>query len=452
MEDIEKIKSKVLEKIKPGKESEKKLLEIFREIKQFIFEKFGLESDIMGSVAKNTFLEGEYDLDIFLFFNPEIKREDMEKKALMVGAEVFRKFGAEYFIDYAEHPYAKGKIKDVLVEIVPCYKISEIKDMKSAVDRTPFHKKWVLNNLNEIQKDEVRILKAFLKAQGIYGSSLKILGFSGYLCEVLIAQYGSFENLVKEAVSWKFNEVIDPANYYKKGEAKLRFKEPLIVVDPVDKNRNVASVLSEENYSKFIFSAWKFSENPSMRFFFPRKRIVSIKKVEEELKKHGKIFVFEFEKPKLIEDVLYPQLRKVERKALQFLKFSGFKVLSSSFHVNEKIIFGFEIECDKLPLKEKRTGPFLYKNFGNVRRFIEKYKNVWIENGRVNAFSLRKNILALNCLQEFFIKEESELIEKGIPANLAKFMCGGKIYEIKPGEKLKEEVFPLLKKIMRLES
>ncbi len=75
-----------------------------------------------------------------------------------------------------------------------------------------------------------------MRGCGVYGSELKTQGFSGYLTELLIIHYGSFENTVKEACFWKPGEKIDLMQH-----SKIKYDEPLVMVDPTDPKRNVAA-------------------------------------------------------------------------------------------------------------------------------------------------------------------------------------------------------------------
>jgi len=55
----------------------------------------------------------------------------------------------------------------------------------------------------------------------------------------------NFLNLLKAATKWKAQEIIDLEKFYKKEEYNLLKKifknQALIVLDPTDKNRNVAA-------------------------------------------------------------------------------------------------------------------------------------------------------------------------------------------------------------------
>ena len=58
----------VISKIKPSEDEVKSSFGLFSRISSFIREKWGLDARLMGSVAKNTFLKEDKDLDIFVFF------------------------------------------------------------------------------------------------------------------------------------------------------------------------------------------------------------------------------------------------------------------------------------------------------------------------------------------------------------------------------------------------
>ena len=86
---------------------------------------------------------------------------------------------------------------------------------------------------------------------GTYGSEFKVGGFAGYLCELLIIKYGSFEETLKAATNWQYGHIIDLEDYGTGGQ----FNDPLIMIDPTDKNRNVGAALRLNKFSEFIQSA-----------------------------------------------------------------------------------------------------------------------------------------------------------------------------------------------------
>ncbi len=415
------LKKQVLEQIWPPDEERDKAEEKFHEIKEYIKEAHGVKAELMGSLAKGTFISGDKDLDIFVFFPEDISEDELEEKGLHIGKDVFEHFGGDYRVEYAEHPYTKGYLDGFEVEIVPAYSINSPEEMKSSVDRTPLHKKWVNGKLSEEEKKEVVLLKQFLKGTGLYGSTLKQEGFSGYLCELLIAHYKGFRELLKDAVNWDEEEVLDPGGHHQGGlpeklEDQFR-NENLVVIDPVDPERNVASVLSKYKYSKFIYQAFEYLEDPAKEFFFPEDPNIDIEKIEDEMEARGEMLVVEFSRPEVVEDILYPQLRKLMRRVKNLLNKHEFELFDSGFWVDENHIrLVFDFQNFDLPKKIKHMGPQVFHNRENLKDFRDKYQNVWVEGSRLTTLVEREYRNAENFLKEFFT---GDLREKGVPQNLA---------------------------------
>lgn len=167
---------------------------------------------------------------------------------------------------YASHPYVTSQINGFEVDFVPCYKIEDGSQLKSAVDRTILHTKYIKSHLEQDQNEEVLLLKRFMDMTGTYGSEFKVGGFAGYLCELLILKYGTFENTLKEASKWRYGHTVDLEGY---GTAAL-FNDPLIVIDPTDMNRNVGAALRLDKMAEFIQSARNYlASNNKKRLFLP---------------------------------------------------------------------------------------------------------------------------------------------------------------------------------------
>ncbi|MCJ7450284.1 MAG: CCA tRNA nucleotidyltransferase [Candidatus Nanohaloarchaeota archaeon QJJ-9] len=422
------IEEKVLKKTWPDQAEVKAVQKQFQDIKQFVKEEFGKKAGLMGSTAKRTFITGDKDLDIFVYFSKDKEEDFLEEKGLEIGKAVFQEFNGDHKVDYAEHPYTKGRINGFEVEIIPVYEIEEIDELKSSVDRTPFHTEWVNENLSEEEKKQVVLLKQFLKGTDLYGSSLKTEGFSGLLCEILIAEYGSFQNLLKKAKNWSKNQIIDVEEHHKELPERLKEKfmeDNLIVIDPTDPERNVASVLSQENYAKFVYNAWRYLEQPEEEYFFPEEKETDKEAIGEEIESRGELYIVEFDRPDLIEDIMWPQLRKLMRRARKELRKNEFKLFESDFYVGEetiKLVFDFQVA--NLPGKIKHWGPEVFHNEKHLRQFRKKYENVWVEDSRVTTIVEREHTDAKKLLEEFF---QDDMKEKGVPENLVEPLKNRKI-------------------------
>src|SRR5438309_1430809 len=171
-------------------------------------------------------------------------------------------------------------------------------------DRTPLHVDYVLGRVKEGQTDEIRLLKAWAEGIGVYGAEAKILGFSGYLCELLVLKYGTFRGVLEGSLAWRPGNVLELDR-----QASRTFPEPLTVVDPVDPNRNVASAVSVEQLATFVHAAREYLQRPSERFFFPRPlKPLSLSRLRTMAKKRaGGLLAISVPAPSVTEDVLHPQ-------------------------------------------------------------------------------------------------------------------------------------------------
>ncbi len=391
---------------------------------------YNTKAELVGSLARDTWLPNKKEIDIFIKFKKDIKKEILEERGLQIGKEIAEKLNAEYVIEFAEHPYVRIKFKDYQADIVPCYEIEFGEKIISAVDRSPLHNLYLKGKIEKLS-DQVRLLKQFLLANGMYGADAKTFGFSGYLCELLILEYGTFLNLLKNAINWKPGEIIDIEKYYSEDEKKFlinKFRDQvLIVIDPVDKERNVAAALSAYNFFKFKKLAYLFLKDPSINFFI-KKEYEKVKKEEiisYQLKRKTELILLVFNRPNKVDDIVYPQLRKFAKRIENILLQYNFKVLKSDVYANnEKCFVIFEMEIFNLPKVEIKIGPPIF-DLENCKNFIEKYKNVSVFENRLIAEVKRKFERAIDKIKDSLSKEEKILLAKGIPSYIAKEISNG---------------------------
>ena len=339
-------------------------------------EKLGLEADVCveGSVAKDTWLRDEKDIDIFMLIPKRYGRKAFTK--LLDAAK--NVCGEKYLEAYAEHPYIEAEINGFTVDFVPCFKLKSADEAISSVDRTPFHTAYVKDHLSQTGRREVRLLKRFMHGIGAYGAEIKIGGFSGYLCELLIIYYGSFLKVLEAASDWHGRILIDPEGHYRGKEDKALkiFDQPLIVVDPVDKNRNVASAVRRERLSEFIAASRRFLEDPRIEFFFPPTiKPFKVDEAKKAMKSKGTSFILlQTRFVKAVPDVLWGQLYKTQRSLRELISRYDFEILRDAIWSDEKTIitFIFELKSHLLPLVEKHLGPPIMKK-KDCMRFLEKH-------------------------------------------------------------------------------
>jgi len=330
-------------------------------------------AEVEGSFAKDTWLAGDVDIDVFLLFSPATPLDELRRQGLLVARRAAEVLGAEWEERYASHPYLTLKVEGYSVDVVPAYRVSSPLEILSPVDRTPFHTMYVRSRFEERPslKDEVRLLKRFAKGVGVYGAEIRVEGFSGYLLELLVLHYGSFKSTIAAAANWRpYRTFIDLERHYKdRREALKKFQDPLVVVDPVDPRRNVASPVSLESMCKFIAASRAFLRAPSTSFFYPPE---SAERPLDELLRSRAVVAIKTTIPRLPEDVLWGQVKRAIRALSNGLERAGFTVYSShAWASGDVLILLFELESLTLPPLEKHYGPPVYSD--HDVRFITKY-------------------------------------------------------------------------------
>jgi tRNA nucleotidyltransferase (CCA-adding enzyme) len=319
-----------------------------------------VEIVLVGSVARGTHIRGNSDIDIFLLFPRGTSEGVLEKKGLEIGKGIVdRKRNESYIVKYAAHPYTKVILggRGINVDIVPAYKIKDSRERGTAVDRTQLHNEFVNSSLNSRQRDDVRVLKAFLKAHGIYGAEAKIEGFSGYLCELLVCHYGTFANLITGMANITLPLVISMGKARETGkenaEPMLRlFGRRFIVVDPTDSGRNVAANVSDESLSRFVMASRNLIRKPSIESFYRRggSDVRSAGKLAALRGMLGAdLYVLHFRVPEIANEIIWQQLKKARARIRELLGRSGFGPIISLQNVDGKdAVIGFFVNSMRI--------------------------------------------------------------------------------------------------------
>lgn len=352
-----------------------------------------VEARFAGSFSKGTFL-ADPDLDLFLLFPPEVPPEDLKRIGLQAGDDILH--GMRMFSD---HPYTRGVFEGLDVDMVPCYRIDSTEHLKSAVDRTPFHTAFIKSHLDDAGKDQVRLLKKFMKGIGTYGAEQDSRGFSGYLCELLVVKYGTFRGVLEEAQYWKDGTTLIVDG---KGPAMV---SPLVVYDPVDPKRNVASAVHLDTLSLFIFASRAYLAAPSIKFFFPDPRApMSRERLAASADLHGsRLISVTFDRPDAIEDNLYSQLWKTRIALAKKLDEFSFNVLRAIHDMDDsRMTMVFEIERDVISKTCRHRGPPVWVR---SESFLEKWKgseygDPFIEDGAWMVISERLYVTAGEMLMD----------------------------------------------------
>ena len=415
----------ILKEIKPSKEESTLVHKIANEAIDYINkiakeENIKAETILVGSIAKDTWLSGNSDIDIFIIFPLEADIDYLKEKGLYLGYKCSEYLNMKAEEHYASHPYLTGHIKGYDVDFVPCYKIDSAEELKSAVDRTILHTNYIKKHLKEDQKSEVLLLKKFMQEVEVYGSEFKVGGFAGYLCEMLILKYNTFEETLKEGATWKNKTIIDLKKY---GTGKL-FNDSLIAIDPTDKNRNVGAALRTEKVAEFIMASRNFllsEDEKKIEYFKGIKRKSNCNNILKQFNdRKTKTIAISFNIPNVPADSLHPQLKKTQQSLQEKLEDNDFSVFRSDYWTDEEKIgiFLLELNVYKQNKYYIHEGPKIWDKIASDNFIAAHNENYYIIG----------DMLVLNKEREF--KSAKKFIKS--------ILCDENIHTIKVGKNLKE--------------
>ena len=347
---MKEILSKINKLVTPSKSAEKHKSNIANEILKRVFEEIDGRLEIKGaefggSYPKGTWLPQSADIDIFVKFDPKVSEKKFSSIIIDVGKKALA--GYKPYLRYSDHPYVEAVVKDTKVNIVPCYAV-KLKAWQSAADRSPFHTEFMKKNLTASMKSDVRIFKWFLRCARIYGAEISTQGLSGYVAEVLVYNYGSFEKVVRAMACIKHAHTV--------GKASEKFDTPVTIMDPIDSKRNLAAAISVENMGRFVLLCRAFLEKPSSSFF----------KVAKSTVKPGALkncIMVKFRCGDRPSDTVWGQLKRAASALALQMEGNGFVVVrygaSSDYDKKRGAMLYFILESISISEMRTRKGNFL---------------------------------------------------------------------------------------------
>jgi len=267
-------------------------------------------------------------------------------------------------------------------------------------------------------KGDVRILKKFLQHIEVYGAEIAKEGFSGYVAETLIFYFGSFEKTIKKISGWDKGQII--------GKSAKKNDWPIVIIDPIDNNRNLGTAISIDSFGKFVLASRAFLKKPSKKFFNKpvSKRI---------MKNNDKIVVVQFRFKNRSDDIIWGQIKRASNALKTQLELGGFTVLRNSSVKDEKenAALIFLLHAKKIENSLVRSGPEISSK-EHCEKFIEanlkKSQLMWInEEGKIQSLQKRKHDDVKLFLRDIL---KGNLKNSGIPNGLEKdFKKGVKIVD-----------------------
>ena len=365
--------------------------------------------ELGGSYAKGTWLKGKLDLDIFVKIKKEIEEKQFEEIGKKIGFASMKNFNP--YVRYSEHPYVEAEAQNTKVNVVPCYDV-EKGQWKSAADRSSFHTRFILEKLDDEKRNQVRLLKKFLIGVDIYGAEIAKEGFGGYVAEVLIHHYGSFINVLEAAANFTQGQII--------GNPTKKFDTSLILIDPIDSNRNLGTAISAQNFGRFILAARAYLKKPSLEFFNGKKFILNSKNLKN-------IIVVKFNYKHRSPDIIWGQVKRGATALSGQLELGGFQVLRKSAITDEKseAAMLFLLYSPVIEIFMKKNGPDVFRRSESENFIFRNSKNklTWVDDdGRILSLQEREFYDAKKFLQSLLKKN---LSKAGIPNGIIPDMKRG---------------------------
>ena len=348
-----------------------------------------------GSVGKGTCLPGIHDIDYFMRF-------DLKKYGDENISEVCEGVLSSIFKDVlrlkGSRDYFRVKINDYEIEIIPVLYIKRINQAQNLTDQSPFHVNWIKKNVKAKKKldFDMRLAKQFFRASGVYGAESWIGGFSGHVTEILVVHYGGFEKLLKAVLKWKDKTIIDVEKAYT-GKDVLEILDdaktvgPLVVVDPVDKDRNAAAALGLDKFELLQSKSEAFLKKPHKKFFD------EIEITVDDIKKMGKrnrVLIWKAPPEDDKMDVSGAKMVKYAEHIARMFKNEEFIVLDSGMYWNKHDSGLVWVIVDKKALTKNQIikGPQTFGMQNHILAFKKKYarRKYWREGYHYYAEIPRK--------------------------------------------------------------
>ena len=367
-----------------------------------------------GSFAKDTWLPRDVDIDVFVKIATTVDESRFEEVGLAVGREALR--GYKPGKKYAQHPYTEATVDGFKVNVVPCYDVKP-GEWRSAADRSVHHVAFVRENLDDEARVQVRLLKKFMKAVGVYGAEIEKEGFSGYATEVLIHNYTTFESTLGSFAVF----VPDSKEEY------------FTIFDPIDDKRDLGKAMSRETVARMVLASRAFLEYPSVAFF---KKASG--KARPKLQKRVYAIVFEHEE--LSEDTLWGELKRSARQIAKHVRDEGFalaRVEAASDNLRSSAIIFLPV-VETISDIEERVGPGVEMQEG-AKSFAAKNRDaaelLWVgDDGRLRLLAKRR-FTSLGMLLDEVLKSRVESV--GVSKEIGRAL--NKSGRVLHGERLQKE-------------
>lgn len=343
-----------------------------------------------GSTAKGTYLAGDHDIDVFVRFD---RQYDSSKISGLLGA-LLQKCFKDVTLVHGSRDYFHLLEGKFTFEFVPVLRVDSWEEAENVTDMSPLHVAYVREKIlaKPSLSDDIRLTKQFCKAAKVYGAESYIGGFSGHVIDLLIIYYGGFHALLRAASQWSARVVIDPERRLDDPLTQMqevKLQSPLVIVDPVQHDRNSAAAVTAPALARFRQKAAAYlcaSQSDQKTFF----HIVPLDPGDiAQAYPDSRIIVVILSPVPGKRDVSGAKCAKVYEFLLRESIESGFYPLESQWEFSQTgALLVFVFAKDLLSDLVEHVGPPVHRT-DDVRRFSDAHETVLSRDGRAVAIEKR---------------------------------------------------------------
>jgi tRNA nucleotidyltransferase (CCA-adding enzyme) len=202
-----------------------------------------------------------------------------------------------------------------------------------------------------------------------------------------VLEHGGVEELLTAAADWHPPVVFDPEDH-----GTRPHDDPLVMIDPTDPTRNVASVCAAVNVARLQHYAREFLDAPRSELFeHDEPEPLDADAVRAHVERRGTAPVaVAFDAPDIVDDQLYPQLRKSLSGVRDDLDRRGFEPIRAATFAAERAVLFVELSHRRLPAIERHEGPPVHvrehaKGFYRTYAGEQRHKRTGVESSDAGA-------------------------------------------------------------------
>jgi tRNA nucleotidyltransferase (CCA-adding enzyme) len=214
-----------------------------------------------------------------------------------------------------------------------------------------------------------------------------------------------------------------------------KFTSPIIIIDPIDSNRNLGAAISADCVAKFVLASRQFLKNPSIEFM--RKTDILKPKIVKQIESN--LLILEFKIQERSPDILWGQLKRKLTSISKMLSNSRFEIIKKYCYTDEekRAVFIFMFQFANLPKITVNRGPEVY-----LKTETDAYVNkrggnsimMWTDGMRIQSIEETKLVSIKEYANEIIKKDIKSGSQTGITSD---FKNGYSIYlgnEKKPND------------------